>query len=308
MRTAAERHGQQVDIGRIGLWTFAFDLQSAQQTGETAAELEALGYGAVWLPEAAGRDPFVVATVLLGASAELRVATGIAGIYSRDAVAMGAAQRTLAGLFPDRFLLGLGVSHRPMVEDLRGHDYSRPVTYLDAYLDLLDAAPFFGAGPETPPPRVLAALGPRMLELAGERADGAHPYLQTPEHTHQARQILGDGKLLAPEQMVVLEQDPSAARDLARRAVKRYLGLGNYRRNLERLGFGEDDLADGGSDRLIDALVAWGDLDTIATRVREQFDAGADHVAVQVVTADRSTLPLAAWRRLAPALSQAAAG
>jgi probable F420-dependent oxidoreductase len=273
-----------LDIGRLGLWTFALDQLPATAARERAADLEEQGWGAIWIPEAVGRDPLVHASLLLGATSSITVATGIAGIYSRDAMAMNAGWRTLAEAFPGRFLLGLGVSHQPMVEGMRGATYRPPLAAMREYLDQMDAGLFLAAEPSVPPRRVLAALGPKMLDLARERADGAHPYLITPEHTARARQILGPDRLLAPEQKVVLETDRDAALEIARRAISIYVpSLPNYVNNLRRLGFGDDDLTDPPSDRLLEALVAWGDVDAIAARIAAHHDAGADHVAVQVL-------------------------
>ncbi len=294
------------DPGRVGLWTFALDRQPLTRAQELAAELEALGYGAVWLPEAVGRDPLVHAGLLLSATERLTVATGIASIHGRAPMTMNCGWQALSEAFPGRFVLGLGVSHAPMVEGLLHQEYTKPLTAMRDYLDAMDGALYAAVPPagDPPPRRVLAALGPKMLELARDRTDGAHPYNITPEHTAQARATLGPGKFLAPEQAVALETDPAEARRIGRAHLAIYLGLPNYTNNLLRLGFTEADVAEPGSDRLVDALVAWGDVDTIAARVREHHDAGADHVAVQVVTADAySQLPLPEWRELAPALT-----
>jgi probable F420-dependent oxidoreductase len=268
------------------------------------AELEELGYGALWVGEAAGREVLSNAGLLLGASSRLVVATGIANIWVRDAMAMVAGQYTLAEAYPDRFLLGLGVSHAPLIEEPRGHRYERPLTAMRCYLDAMDAvvSAYRAVPPTIPPPRVLAALGPKMLALANERAQGAHSYFVPPEHTEQARGQLGGGSWLLPEQAVVLENDPERAREIARRHTSSYLRLPNYTNNLRRLGFSDEDLAGSGSDRLVDAIVAWGEEDAIINRVRAHIDAGADHVCVQVLDPDRRGLPAAQWRRLAPAL------
>jgi probable F420-dependent oxidoreductase len=292
-----------MELGRVGLWTFALDLQPASAAREAAAELEELGYGAIWLPEAVGRDPLVHAALLLGATQRITVATGVASIYARDAMAAAAAHRTLEEAFPERFLLGLGVSHQPMVEGIRGQVYDKPLTAMRRYLDAMDGAIYAAAKPSTEPKRVLAALGPKMLELAAERAAGAHPYLVPVEHTPIARQHLGAGPLLCPETAAVLSTDPDEARAIARQHLAIYLGLPNYSNNWRRLGFGDDDLAGGGSDRLVDALVAWGSVDDIAARVQAHLDAGADHVAVQLLAADQRALPMDGWRELAPALT-----
>jgi probable F420-dependent oxidoreductase len=291
-----------MDLGRVGIWTATLGAVPSPQGRDAAAELETLGYGAIWLPEAVGADPFVLGARLLDATARIAVATGIASIYARDALAMNAAWRTINESFPGRFLLGLGVSHQPMVEGVRRHTYAPPLQAMREYLDAMDAAPFFGPPAGSEPQRCLAALGPRMLALAAERTAGAHPYFQTPEHTRRAREVLGADALLLPEQMCVLAADASDARAIARPNIGIYLTLPNYTNNLRRLGFSDDDFAGGGSDRLVDAIVAWGDEQAVARRVAEHHDAGADHVCVQVLRAERSAMPLDAWRRLAPAL------
>jgi len=213
--------------------------------------------------------------------------------------------RDRAEAFPNRFLLGIGVSHAGLVSR-RGHDYGRPLETMQAYLDAMDAAPFQAAPPLEQPPRVLAALGPRMLELARERSWGAHPYFVPVEHTRRAREILGKDRLLAPEQAVALETDPGEARRTARLHTSSYLKLPNYVNNLRRLGYTEEDVAEGGSDRLVDAVVAWGDTDAIAARVDEHLAAGADHVCIQLLTEDRRALPMAGWRALARVLQAGA--
>lgn len=291
-----------MDIGRLGVWTFAFELQPAARVREVAAEIESFGYRALWIPEAVGREAFSHAALLLSATRRIVVATGIANVWARDAMTMAAAQKTLAEAFPDRFLLGMGVSHVPLVEGLRGHEYKRPLSFMRSYLDAMDRAPFQAVGPPTRPQRVLGALHPKMLALAAKRADGAHPYFVPPEHTARARGILGHGPLLAPEQAIVLERDATKARAIARAHMATYLALPNYTNNLRSLGFADDDLAGGGSDRLVDAIVAWGDVDAARARVRAHHDAGADHVCIQVLSPDPRTLPLAEWRTLASAL------
>jgi probable F420-dependent oxidoreductase len=216
-------------------------------------------------------------------------------------MAMASAQKTLCEAFPERFLLGIGVSHAPFV-NVRGHEYDKPLTAMRRYLDAMDAAPFVAVPPTGEMPRVIGALAPKMLALSAERAAGAHPYFVPPEHTARAREILGDGPLLAPEQAVVLETDAATARAVARGHMATYLALPNYANNLKRLGFTDDDIGDGGSDRLVDAIVAWGNLDAISERVRAHHQAGADHVDVQVLDPDPRALPLRQWRELAPAL------
>jgi len=291
-----------IDIGPVGIWTGGLDSQPSAVGRVAAAEIEALGYTALWIPEAVGRDPLVAAALLLGATTRLRVATGIANIYARDPMTMAAGQKTLAEAFPGRFLLGLGVSHRHLVARVRKHSYDKPYSYMVDYLQAMDESLFHAVGPADDPGRVLAALGPKMLELAATRARGAHPYFVPVEHTALARQRMGPGALLAPEQMVVLERDPATARAIARAGMAVYLRAPNYTNNLRRFGFDDDDLADGGSDRLVDAIVAWGGVEAVAERVRAHHDAGADHVCVQVLTAEAGRLPVAEWRELAPAL------
>ncbi len=290
-----------VDIGRIGIWYGGVDALPTPEARRAAQVIEELGYGSMWIAEAVGRDPFVSAAVLMSATERLPVATGIANIYARDPMTMAAGQKTLAEAFPGRFLLGLGVSHGHLVAGVRKHDYSKPYSYMVQYLERMDKALFMAKGPDTDPGRLLAALGPKMLELSATAANGSHPYFTTPEHTKIARDVMGPDALLAPEQMVVLETDPTEARRIARAGMKIYLGLPNYYNNLARLGFDESDWSDGGSDRLVDAIVAWGTEEQIASRVAEHHAAGADHVCVQVLTGDMA-MPESEWRRLAPAL------
>jgi probable F420-dependent oxidoreductase len=293
-----------MQLGPVGLWTHVLDTQPIARSRELAAELDELGFGSILVPEMAGRDPLVFADQLLGATSRIVIGTGIAGIFSRDALTMNGGHRALTEAYPERFLLGLGVSHAVAVEGLRGHTYEKPLTRMREYLDAMDAAPYFAYRSDATPVRVLAALGPKMLELAAARAAGAHPYFVPVEHTAFARQHLGPDAQLLPEQKVVLATDPAEARAIGRRAMAIYLTLPNYTNNLRRFGFGDDDFADGGSDRLVDAIVAWGDEDAIRTRVQAHHDAGADHVAVQVVAADPApdAVPMAEWRRLAAAL------
>ncbi len=271
-------------LGRVGVWLSprSLGVADAAATRAAAREIESLGYPSLWFAEGLrSKEAFTHASVLLGATERLVVATGIAGIWGRDATATNAAANMLGEAHPGRFVLGLGVSHKPMTTN-RGHDYGKPIAATRAFLDALDAAPYDGPRPAAPVPVVLAALRPKMLELARERTAGSHPYFVPVEHTRRARAALGDGPLLAPEVAVLLETDPTKARALAREVYTGYyLALENYANNLRWLGWGEDDLAGAGSDALVDALVAWGDADTVATRVREHLDAGADHVCVQ---------------------------
>lgn len=290
-----------VDLGRIGIWYGGVDALSTPEAKRAAQVVEELGFGAMWIAEAVGRDPFVSAAVLLSATERLPLATGIANIYARDPMTMAAGQKTLAEAFPNRFLLGLGVSHGHLVAGVRKHDYSKPYSHMVEYLARMDKALFMAKGPDSDPGRVLAALGPKMLELSATAANGSHPYFTTADHTLLAREVMGPDALLAPEQMVVLEADPTEARRIARAGMKIYLNLPNYYNNLARIGFDESDWTNGGSDRLVDAIVAWGTEEQIAARVKEHHDAGADHVCVQVLAEDLA-MPESQWRRLAPAL------
>lgn len=290
-----------IDIGRIGIWTGAFDQLPSPEVVEWVAEAEDLGYGAMWIPETVGRDPFITAALILGGTSKIAVATGIANIYARDPMTMANTQRSLEEAFPGRFLLGLGVSHHTLVEWVRKHDYSKPLSYMREYLAAMDKALFKAVGPRERPETVLAALGPKMLELSASAAAGAHPYFTPPEHTAIAREAIGPDARLYPEQMVVLETDPGAAREIARKHMAVYLGLPNYANNLVRLGFDADELTDGGSDRVVDAVVAWGTDDEVAARVKAHFDAGADHVCVQVLTHEPAEVRQG-WRDIAPAL------
>jgi probable F420-dependent oxidoreductase len=292
-----------MDLGRTGIWTGSLDLQPAARAREVAAEVEALGYAALWLPEAVGREVTTHASVLLDATDRLVVATGVANIFNRLPHAAAAAQRLLADDSGGRFLLGLGVSHAPMVEGMLGQEWSRPLTRMREYLDGMDNAFSVSPAPPEAPPRVLAALGPKMLALAASRAWGAHTYFVPVEHAPVARASLGDGPMLLVEQAAVLSSDPEVARSAARKHMAIYLTLPNYTNNLRRLGWGDDDLADGGSDKLVDAIVAWGEVDAVVDRVRAQLDGGADHVCVQVIEENVAALPLDAWRELAPALT-----
>jgi probable F420-dependent oxidoreductase len=288
-------------FGRVGLWTRQLDVQPAKQVREAIAELEALGWGSLWLWEVFGREALTSSGLLLGATRRMVIASGIANIWARDPVAMAAAGRTLVEAYPGRFVLGIGVSHGPIV-DARGHRYQRPLEKMRGYLDAMDAAPWQGPPLAEEPPLVLAALGPRMLELAAERSAGALLYNGTPEATATARSVLGPEPLLAVEQAVLLEQDPAEARRIAREFMALYLTLPNYTGAWDRVGLGPEEQAEGGSDRLVDAVVAWGGPEAITERVRAHLDAGADHVCVQVLDPDPNGLPMASWRALAPAL------
>lgn len=291
-----------INIGTYGIWTGTLDAVPSSLAGEHAAEIEELGFGALWIPETVFREVFVHSALLLGATEGLKVATGIANRYGRDAVTCAAAQQTLAEAFPGRFLLGLGVSHEHLVSKIRRHDYSRPYSAMVEYLADMEKALFFAPKGDVPAQTVLAALGPKMLELAATQTAGAHPYFVPPEHTAYARGIMGSEPLLAVEQMVVLETDPVVAREIARKNMAIYMGLSNYTNNLRRLGYTEEELADGGSDRVVDAVVAWGSMDDILTRVQAHIDAGADHVCIQTLRSDPNAVPLQDWRDIAAAL------
>jgi len=275
-------------------------MQPVGRAQELVGELESLGYDALWIPEAVGREALSWSALLLAGGTRIVVGTGIANLWARDAMAMAAGHKTITSAYPDRFLLGIGVSHQPAVEGLRGQKYERPVATMRTYLEAMDSARYLAAPPPTEPVRVLAALGPRMLALAAEKASGAHPYFVPPEHTARAREVVGPDRLLAPEQAVVLETDRGQAREIARRHMATYLGLPNYANNLRRLGFTDEDLTPPGSDRLVDAIVAWGDEEAVARRVAEHRAAGADHVCLQVLEPDMRAVPLEGWRRLAP--------
>ena len=288
--------------GPVGLWTAALDALEPAAAREQVTALDEQGWDALWFGEAYGREAFTAAALYLSASRRLAVATGIASIYGRDAVAANAAGRLLEALHPGRFVLGLGVSHAPLVERMRGHAYGKPLTAMREYLDAMDAAPCFAAGTGTAPPTVLAALGPAMLALARDRTHGAHPYLVTPEHTASAREVLGEGPLLAVEQAVVLSDDPDVVRKRAHWHLEIYTGLPNYRNSWLRQGFTDEDLVRGGSDRLKQALVVGGE-DAVVQRVQEHLDAGADHVCLQVLGADATSVPADDWARLGPVVA-----
>lgn len=291
-----------MNLGRVGVWTFSFEAQPWARVAEAAAEIEELGYGALWIPEAVGREAFTESALLLGCTRKLVIATGIANIYARDPMAASAAWKTLTEAHPERFLLGLGVSHAHLVEKVRGHVYKTPLKDMTEYLERMDQALYLTPPPSTEPRRVLAALGPKMLALSASRSMGAHPYFVPVAHTAQARQILGPGPLLAPEQAFVLESNPEKAREIARNHMAVYLKAPNYTNNLKRLGYTDEDLAQGGSDRLVDDLVAWGGVEDVVARVRAHHEAGADHVCLQALALDPQDLPLWQYREMAPAL------
>jgi probable F420-dependent oxidoreductase len=268
-------------LGRLGVW-YSTDKLNGSQLGDLVGAVETNGYAALWYPESRGYESMSLAAYLLSKSSRLSIGSSIANIYARDPFTARRAMVSLNDLYGGRFILGLGVSHIPMVEGLRGHRYDKPVATMRAYLDGLHKD--LPEGLEAPV--VVAALGPKMLALSAERSMGAVPYNVTPQHTAQAAKILGPGKWLAVEQKVTIETDPAKARALGRRELARYMVLPNYRNNWLRLGFTEADLAGGGSDRFIDAMVLWGDAATVRKGLRAHFDAGATHVCLQPVHPD----------------------
>ncbi|MCA1645488.1 MAG: LLM class F420-dependent oxidoreductase [Chloroflexi bacterium] len=285
-----------MDLGLFGVWSGALRNGERAAVLDAAAELEDLGYGTIWFPGGGHAGLAEHISSILQRTRRVVVAPGIVNIWTHPAAEVAAEHRAITQAYPGRFLLGVGVSHQRSVEG-SGLRYERPLQKMVAYLDELDSAP-------TPVPideRILAALGPRMLALAGQRSCGTHPYFVPPEHTRLARQALGPQKVVAPEHMVVLEADPARARAIARPSIERYLHAPNYTNNLVRLGYSEDDFANGGSDRLVDAIVAWGTPAQIMQRVTEHHTAGADHVCIQVLTETPQDLPTAlhGWRQLA---------
>ena len=269
-------------IDRLAVWLNTIGYTSAQLV-EFARRIEAWGYGTLWINDGMGSDPMVLAAKILSATTRLQVALGVANIYSRDPTMMLGAQCGLNEQWDSRFLLGMGASHGFIVEGMRGHTYGKPVATMRAYLDAMDALTYAGPPPAEKPLRVLAALGPKMLELARDRADGAHPFSTTPEHTAMARGILGPGKLLLVEQKVMLTTDPAVGRAMGRSMVTGLASIPNYHASLTRMGFSEQDMA--GSDRAADALVTWGDAAAIRARIDAHLAAGADQVALQVMPA-----------------------
>lgn len=290
-------------LGRVGLWTGSLEGVRAAEIPDLLTDLEAQGWPTLWFGEAVGREAFTAAQLYLSATERMVIGTGIANIYGRDASAAGAASRTLEALYPGRFVPGLGVSHAPLVER-RSHQYGRPLAAMREYLDALDTSRSATAGEESMPPVVLAALGPKMLELARDRTAGAHPYLTLPEHTAQAREILGgtgeDGPALIVETAAVVaegvEDDDEVWRSRAHDHLNVYTGLPNYRNSWTRHGFDESDYVRGGSERLKRALVSQG-MEATRQRVQEHLDAGASTVLVQVLGEDMMTPPLKDWRR-----------
>ncbi len=268
-----------MQIGKLGVFSF-LDTMSAPDMASFAQAVEGMGYGALWYPEAVGRNSMVAAAWLLSQTNSLVVASGIANIYARDAQAAAGARHALNEMSGGRYLMGLGVSHAPLVEDMRGHVFKKPLARMRDYVAKMEQATYGAPAPERSGELVVAALGPKMAALAGEISDGAHPYNVTPEHTAKTREILGPNKKLYVEQKVLLETDPARARAAAKENLSFYLPMVNYQKNWARLGFEPSDWEEG-SDRLMDAMVAWGDASALRKRVEEHLEAGADHVCIQ---------------------------
>ncbi|MBY0400282.1 TIGR03620 family F420-dependent LLM class oxidoreductase [Myxococcota bacterium] len=274
-----------MQLGKLGCWNHVDHLDAEGATA-FAQRAEAWGYSTFWVAEAVGRDPFSLIGYLAAKTSRIVFATGIANIYARDPMLMKAIWKTLSGLAPDRFILGLGVSHTHLVKNQRGHDYGKPLETMRSYLEAMDKALYMGPQPKVDAPIVIGALRDRMLELSATRAQGAHPYNVTPEHTKRARAVMGPKALLLPEQMVLAVTDPVRAREIARAQLKIYIRLPNYQNNLKQFGFVDADFADGGSDRLVDALVCWGTPEKIAKHLEAHLAAGANQVCVQAFSPD----------------------
>jgi probable F420-dependent oxidoreductase len=279
-----------MNLGKIGIWTW-LDHLSANEAAELAQRADGWGYSALWIPEAVGRDPFSLIGFLAARTERMIYATGIANIYARDPMATKAIWKTVSELAPDRFILGLGVSHQHLVSGQRGHDYTKPLSTMRNYLEAVDQALYMGKPPEVDAPIVLGALRDKMLGLAATAAQGAHPYLVPPAHTKRAREVMGPDALLCPEHMVLAETDATKAREIGRNVLKMYIRLPNYQNNLKQFGFGDADFEDGGSDALVDAMVCWGEPERIAAHLQEHLDAGANHVCIQSFRADGGAGP-----------------
>lgn len=290
-----------MNVKKLGVWAFT-DQYAAPQAADFARRVEDWGYGALWYPEATGRDSLVQAGWLLSNTKHLVVASGIANIFARDAQSSMAGANALNELSGGRFLLGLGVSHAPLVESMRGHKYEKPLANMRDYLEAMHKAAYQAPPPPARSQVVLAALAPGMLKLSGELADGAHPYNVNPEHTREARSILGPDKLLCVEHKVVLETDADKARAAGRACLDIYTKLPNYVNNWKRLGFSDEEITSQ-SDRFIDEFVAWGDESAIAERVHQHWEAGANHVCIQALQLDGKTIDEAALEKLAKRLA-----
>lgn len=289
-----------MELSGIGIWSSQLRYGDPGEAAEAATELDELGFTALWIPDVGG-PVFEAVDRLLAATTRAVVATGILNLWMHSADEVAASYADLTAAHGERFLLGIGVSHAPLINSREPGRYRRPLAATAAFLDGLDAA-------QQPVPagsRVLAALGPKMLALAASRTRGAHPYLVTPEHTATARAVLGQGPLLLPEQAVILTDDADEARAIGTEWLKPYLAMPNYANNLLRSGFSADDLSQV-SNRLLDAIIAWGDEEAILRRVADHQEAGADHVCVQVLMADQTAFPREQWRRIAVAGNSAA--
>jgi probable F420-dependent oxidoreductase len=279
-----------MDIGKVGIWFF-LDAMLAADTAAFAKTVEKHGYKALWIPEAIGREPFAHAAYLLSHTERLNLATGIANIYARDPVTMSSASKTVAEQSGGRFLLGIGVSHKPLVTNLRGHSYDKPYSYMKDYLPKMKGA-LYAAPPPKELPVVLAALHPKMLALSAEQANGTHTYFVPPEHTAKARALIGPNAMLCAAQAVILESDATKARTAARAYMKTYVPrLPNYTNNLKALGWADSEFENGCSDRLVDAIVAWGNEEKIRDRIDSHLKAGATHVCILPLRADNTPLP-----------------
>jgi probable F420-dependent oxidoreductase len=278
-----------MEIGKHGLWMF-LDAMTAPQSAQFARKVEKLGYSALWIPEAVGREPFAHAGYLAANTQSLIIATGIANIWARDPMTMMGGARTLAEISGGRFLLGIGVSHEPLVR-VRGHEFVKPYSYMKEYVPKMKSAIYMALKPAEEPPIVIAALHPKMLAFAAAETHGTHTYFVTPEHTAKARAIVGPKAWICAAQAVILENDPAVARDAARNYMKTYTRLPNYANMLKALGFTDADFADGGSDRMVDAVVAWGSEDKIRARIEAHHKAGATHVCILPLPANKKPLP-----------------
>lgn len=270
------------NLGKLGVWSF-IDNMTSREAVQFAQQLEQWGYSALWIPEAVGRDPFAIISFMAAHTKKLIFATGIANIWARDPMAMNAIHKTVAELAPGRFIMGLGVSHAPLVKDIRGHAYQKPVSTMRNYLESMQNSLYMAPTAESPAPIVLGALRQHMLQLSAEKASGAHPYFVPPEHTAWARNILGPDALLCPEQKLLLESDPDNARRIARSHMGTYTALDNYKNNLRQFGFEDADFENSGSDKLVDAIVAWGDESALQDRIKAHWQAGANHVCIQAL-------------------------
>jgi probable F420-dependent oxidoreductase len=290
-----------MDIGKVGIWFF-LDAMTGAESVEFARKAEKLGYGAMWIPEAVGREPFAHSAYLAAHTERIIFATGIANIWARDPITMSAASKTVADVSGGRFLLGIGVSHKPLVANLRGHSYDKPYSYMRDYLPKIKSALYRAPMPKEPVPVVLAALHPKMLQLSATEADGTHTYFVPPEHTAKARAAIGPKPWICAAQAIILETDAAKARAAARTYMKTYVPrLPNYTNNLKALGWKDEEFANGCSDKLVDAIVAWGAEDQIRARIDAHLKAGATHVCILPLRVDNESLPdMHAMEALAP--------